>query len=164
MFGFRVVGFRVGISETVSLIIGVAIAIAVGVILFNLMPSLMSSQLQTVRASATALAIKESSNSIKVILQVKYLGSVSAQLNVTSITIYLRNGSTLPFKVLESDVDVLPQQPISLSPGDEIAVTITIESDRIENVMPGDRVVVEYTLLVGDKPVYISTASTTISF
>jgi len=164
MFGLRVPGFRVGISETVSLIIGVAIAIAVGVILFNLMPSLISSQLQTVRASATALAIKESPNSAKVILQVKYLGSVSAQLNVTSITIYLRNGSALTFNATMSGVTVLPPQPISLGPGDEIAVTIRISDGRIANVMPGDRVVVEYALLVGGNPVYISTASTTISF
>jgi len=168
MFGFRVAGFRVGISETVSLIIGVAIAITIGVILFNLMPSLISSQLQTARASATALAIRESSNSVRVILQVKYLGSVSAQLNVTGITIYLRDGSTLPFKVSEESnvttVTVSPSQPIPLNPGDEIAVTITIKDDRIGSVMPGDRVVVEYALLIGDKRAYISTASTTISF
>jgi len=168
MFGFRATGFRVGISETVSLIIGVAIAIAVGVILFNLMPSLISSQLQTVRASATALAIKESPDSVKVILQVKYLGSVSAQLNVIGITIHLRDGSTLPFKVSEENNDtavtISPPQPISLSPGDEIAITIAIVNSGIQNVMPGDRVVVEYALLIGDKPVYISTASTTISF
>jgi len=165
MFGFRASGFRVGISETVSLIIGVAIAITVGVILFNLMPSLISSQLQTARASATALATKESPNSVKVILQVKYLGSVSAQLNVTGITIYLRDGSTpLTFNATMSGITISPQQPIPLSPGDEIAVTITIRNDGVQSVMPGDRVVVEYALLVGDKPVYISTASATISF
>jgi len=163
MFGFRAAGFKVGLSETVSLIIGVAIAVAIGVLLFNLMPSLISSQLQTTRASATAFAVKESSDSVKVILQVKYLGSVSAQINVTGITIYLRDGSTLTFNASTSNVAISPSQPIPLSPGDERAITIKIIDSRIRSVMPGDRIVVEYALLIGDKPAYISTASTTIS-
>jgi len=143
---------RRGISETVSLVIGVAIAVAVGAIMFNVIPSLISSQLQSVKALATASAYKTSQDELVVYLQLKYMGTAVVNASVGNVTVYGKN-------LTGSNISVNPQAT-TLSPGDEVTFVIRIKGDSVKSVAVGDRVLVEYVLSAGGKEVRFTASAT----
>jgi len=146
--------FRRGISETVSLVIGVAIAVAVGAILFNVIPSLISSQLQSIKALATASAYKTSQDELVVYLQLKYMGTTVVNARVGNVTVYGKN-----LNLTDNSISVDPQT-VTLSPGDEVTFVIRIKDTSVQNVAPGDRVLVEYILSAGSKEVRFTASAT----
>jgi len=147
--------FRRGISETVSLVIGVAIAVAVGAILFNVIPSLISSQLQSVKALATASAYKTSQDELVVYLQLKYMGTAVVNASVGNVAVYGKNPN-----LTGSITSVEPDKILTLSPGDEVTFVIRIKDTSVQNVALGDRVLVEYVLSAGGKEVRFTASAT----
>jgi len=145
---------RRGISETVSLVIGVAIAVAVGAILFNVIPSLISSQLQSVKALATASAYKTSQNELVVYLQLKYMGTAVVNASVGNVLVYGKGLNLTDSRSVE------PGGTVTLSPGDEVTFVIRIKGNSVASVAPGDRVLVEYVLSAGSKEVRFTASAT----
>jgi len=146
---------RRGISETVSLVIGVAIAVAVGAILFNVIPSLISSQIQSVKALATASAYKVSREELVVYLQLKYMGTVAVNASVGNVLVYGKD-----LNLTGSIASVEPDKTVTLSPGDEMSFIIRIKNDSVASVAPGDKVLIEYVLSAGGKEVRFTTSAT----